>query len=619
MFEFLKKKRSWANLDAFEGAETSSGFTVSESTVLAIPAVFACVKVLAESIASLPLIVYESTEDGRERAKNFSLYELLHRTPNGRMTSFELRELMVGHLCLRGNSYSYIERDAGEVVGIWPLSPDRMSIDTRNGSFVYKYQSDGKELTYQPDQILHIKGMGSDGIQGYSPLTLCRDTWGSAKASSDYSANYFKNDASPGGILRHPGKIDQAAHDNLKHAWEAGFKGKGNKHKVAVLEGGMEWQAIGVSPQDSQMIESMKFSVVEICRIFRVPLNLVMDYERSTYSNVTEQNRSFLTHTLNPWLRRIEQSMERILLTESEKRVYNIEHLTAELLRANHKERYETYEIGKRSGFLSTNEIRKFESLNGIGPDGDVFETLGVQNDPVKDDNRAIKKNTVSLEERDAVTAAHYYKIKDAIAELVTWEVGELRVMLKSRAPFDDAWEKFFDRLPGTVTDKIGPTFREFQAEMAELLKTDFKAPDSDVESLMEKDIAAYAQGHSRSTRGQLESLFESGSTEDIEQRLDEWEADAHRAEKETANESVRLGESLFAGMAFASGFKIRSNARGDACPWCSQLSGKVIGRGESMLPAGEWTGSDGATMKVRRPHISPAYHKGCNCFLTYV
>ena len=375
MFDFLKRKRNWAKLDAFEGRGTSSGFPVTEKSVLGIPAVFACVRVLSESVAALPLLVFKKDAHGdRTRADNFSLYNILHRAPNPLMTSFELRELLMGHLCLRGNAYVYIQRFEGEVVALWPLHPDRMSVEVLDGVPLYRYQPDGQEVVYQEDEVLHIKGLSSDGLIGYSPLDLCRDTWGAAKATSDYAANYFKNDASPGGILTHPGALGVDGYSNLKQSWEAGFKGKGNKHKVAILEGGMEWQSIGVNPEQSQMMDSRKFDVVEVARIFRVPLNLVMDYERSTYANVTEQNRSFLTHTLRPWLSRIEQAMERALLTERERRRYVIEHLTADLLRADTKQRFETYEIGKRSGFLSTNEIRKFENLNGIGPDGDKYE-----------------------------------------------------------------------------------------------------------------------------------------------------------------------------------------------------------------------------------------------------
>ena len=235
------------------------------------------------------------------------------------------------------------------------------------------------------------------------------------------------------------------------------------------------------------------------------------------------------------------------------------------------------------------------------------------------DRTRAEKEAAVSIEQRDAVTAAHYYKIKDAIADMVKWEVKELRVMLKSRAPFDETWEAFFDRLPGAISEKIGPSFRGFQAEMADLLKSDFEVPEEAVERLKGGAIAGYASGHSRSTRGQLEALFESGSEEDIENRLDEWKADGHRAEKEAANESVRLGEQLFAGMAFAAGFKIRSNVRGgDTCEFCAQLDGKVISSGP-MLKSGEWIGAAGSKMEVRRDHISPSYHRGCRCYLSYL
>ena len=374
MFNFLKRKRSWANLDAFEGRETSSGFRVSETSVLGIPAVFACVRVLAESVAALPLLVYKRDALGdRTRADGFSLYDLLHRSPNPLQTSFELREMLMGHLCLRGNAYAYIEREMGEVMALWPLHPDRMTVEVKGRDLLYRYQIRDKELLYPGAEILHIKGLSSDGVMGLSPLDLCRDTWGSAKATSDYAANYFRNDASPGGLLTTAQQINAQSMSNLRESWEHGYKGKGNKHRVAILDGGLEWKSIGVNPEQSQMIDSRKFDVVEIARIFRVPLNLVMDYERSTYSNVTEQNRSFLTHTLRPWLTRFEQSMERALLTEKERRKYNVEHLTADLLRANTKERYESYKLGKEAGFLSTNEIRRFENLNSIGPEGDVY------------------------------------------------------------------------------------------------------------------------------------------------------------------------------------------------------------------------------------------------------
>lgn len=365
-FPFFKK-RNWANLDAFEGRETSAGIHINETVALGIPAVYACIRVLTEGIASLPLITYERFDNGdKERARGFSLFRLLHDSPNPLMTSFELRELLVGHLCLRGNAYCYIERDNGEIVALWPLHPDKVTVEVSGRELIYKHQNDGTEKKYSMADILHIRGLSADGITGYSPLTLLRDSFGYAKAVTDYSSSFFANDASPGGILSTPNSLSPQSHANLKESWTTGHQGKGKHHRIAIMDNDLKWQSIGVSPQDSQLIESQKFSVVEIARVFRVPLNLVMDYERSTYSNVTEQNRSFLTHTLQPWLSRIEQAMTKSLLTESEKEIYFIEHLTQGFLRADTKTRFDSYKVAIDAGFLTVDEVRQLENMNKI-------------------------------------------------------------------------------------------------------------------------------------------------------------------------------------------------------------------------------------------------------------
>ncbi|HNZ65248.1 MAG TPA: phage portal protein [Smithella sp.] len=367
-FPFFKKRAaSWANLDAFEGRDTSSGIHINETVALGIPAVYACIRVLTEAIASLPLITYERFDNGdKERAKGFSLYSILHDAPNPLMTSFELRELLVGHLCLRGNAYCFIERDNGEVVALWPLHPDKVTVELSGRELIYKHQNDGTEKTYSMADILHIRGLSTDGIIGYSPLTLLKDSFGYSKAVQEYSSSYFKNDASPGGILSTPNALNTQSKADLRNAWSTGHSGKGKHHRVAIMDNDLKWQSVGVSPQDSQLIESQKFSVVEIARVYRVPLNLVMDYERSTYSNVTEQNRSFLTHTLQPWLSRIEQAMAKSLLTQKEKEKYLIEHLTQGFLRADTKTRYESYKIAIEAGFLTVDEVRQLENMNRL-------------------------------------------------------------------------------------------------------------------------------------------------------------------------------------------------------------------------------------------------------------
>jgi HK97 family phage portal protein len=242
-----------------------------------------------------------------------------------------------------------------------------VTVEAAGRELVYKHQpSDGPEKNYPMADILHIRGLSSDGIIGYSPLTLLRDSFGYAKAVNEYASSYFRNDASPGGILSTPSALGAQAVKNLRDAWTEGHAGKGKHHRVAILDNDLKWQQIGVSPEDSQLIESQKFSVVEIARVFRVPLNLVMDYERSTYSNVTEQNRSFLTHTLQPWLTRIEQAMSKSLLTASEKEKYFIEHLTQGFFRADTKTRFESYKIAIDAGFMTKEEVRQLENMNAI-------------------------------------------------------------------------------------------------------------------------------------------------------------------------------------------------------------------------------------------------------------
>ncbi|MBA3010868.1 MAG: phage portal protein [Proteobacteria bacterium] len=383
MFGFFKKKKrammsdtnqNWSEF-GFSGP-TSTGQNVTEQSAMMIPAVFACIRVLAESCGSLPLMVYERKPDGtKERARNFPLYKFLHDSPNSFMDAVSFWELLIGHCALRGNSYAFVDRDEdGTIQAIWPLLPQNMTIKVEKGVLVYEYLQDGKTTPYKWRDILHIKGLSFDGVVGLSPLSLLRETIGRAQAINEYSGKFFGNDARPGGILKHPSKLVPEAQKILAENWNDAFKGSGKSHKTAVLEEGMDYVSVGLSPEDSQMIDSQKFSVIDICRVFRVPLNLVMDYERSTYSNVTEQNRSFVVHTLVPWLTRIEQACNRVLFTENEKKKYFCEFKLDNLLRGDQKTRYECYQIGIDKGFLSRNDVRGFENLSPV-PGGDDYGT----------------------------------------------------------------------------------------------------------------------------------------------------------------------------------------------------------------------------------------------------
>ncbi len=622
LINLFKRKRNWANFDAFKGEETSSGVRLTDDKIMGIPAVFACVRVLSESIASLPLITYERLANGnKQRARDFSLYNILHDSPNPLMTAFELREMMVGHVSLRGNAYCYIERENGEIVALWPLNPKSVTPEVKGRNLIYKYQpSGGDEKEYQVEDILHIRGLSSDGIIGFSPLSMFRDTFGAAKATSDYSANFFKNDASPSGLLTTPHDLGDGK-ETLRKAWNKGF-GSGNKHKVAILDGDLKWESVGISPEDSQMIESEKFSVIQIARIFRVPLNLIMDYDRSTYSNVTEQNRSFLVHTLMPWLMRIEQANHRSLLTELEKKKYFFEHLTQNFLRANTKERFEAYQIARQAGFLSVNEIRKFENMNSV-EGGDVFEVK--QPEPQKKELRE-QVEFRGIDRRDRISENFRPLILDAAAHIIRREVKQIKgAILKNRKgrgekSFRTWMENFYEQImPDVIDQKMAPVLKSFAEGIQEASELEMGAARADLSDFIEKHAETYRVGHVYSSQNQLLKELEQTGIEAVEARIDEWTAEENRANKITNNQVVKTSNRIFAEVAFLAGFKIMSNTRGKSCPWCENLKGKVVGRGEPMLKAGDWESSKGEFMTVRRPKIAPSYHRGCDCFLTHV
>lgn len=354
---------------------TSSGKCVNERTSLQITAVYTCIRVIAEAIAGLPLHLYKSKSEGKEKAKTHPLYSILHDEPNPEMTSFVFRETLMGHLLLYGNAYAQIIRNGrGDVMGLYPLMPNKMQVDrASNGEIYYTYilgsgdspeiKSNKTNVVYlRRSDVLHIPGLGYDGIVGYSPIALAKNTIGMAIACEEYGAKFFANDASPSGILEHPGILNDP--EKLRKSWNEMFSGSGNSHKIAVLEEGLQFKNISVSPNEAQFLETRQFQLNEIARIFRVPPHMVGDLERSTFSNIEEQSLEFVKYTLAPWISRWEQSLKKALLNESEKKDYFIQFNVDGLLRGDYQSRMNGYSIGIQNGFLSVNDVRSFENMD---------------------------------------------------------------------------------------------------------------------------------------------------------------------------------------------------------------------------------------------------------------
>lgn len=363
---------------------TTSGKTVNERTALQTTAVYACVRILSETIASLPLHVYQYTEGGKAKDTEHVLYTLLHDEPNPDMTSFVFRETLMSHLLIWGNAYAQILRDrSGQVIGLYPLLPDQMSVHrSEKGKLYYvynRYEEDNPNfqekgsIVLSQEEVLHIPGLGFDGLIGYSPIALAKNAVGMTLACEEYGASFFGNGANPGGVLEHPGILKDPA--KVRDSWNAVYQGTRNAHKVAVLEEGMSYKQIGIPPEEAQFLETRKFQINEIARLFRIPPHMVGDLEKSSFSNIEQQSLEFVKYTLDPWVVRFEQALKKSLLLPEEKKTHFIKFNVDGLLRGDYQSRMNGYAIGRQNGWLSTNDIRELEELNPIPPEegGDLY------------------------------------------------------------------------------------------------------------------------------------------------------------------------------------------------------------------------------------------------------
>lgn len=353
------------------GKPTSSGVSVTESTALSFAAVYACIRVISESVGQIPLKVYERLPNGGKReASGHPLYELLHDWPNDEMTSFTWREAMASHLCGWGNCYSYIDfgRD-GRPKAIELLSPGRVKpkrLDS-NDMLVYDVTSrKGQTTRYAKEQILHVSGMGFDGIVGYSPIRIAAETIGTGMAAQEHIGAFFKNGAVPSLVLTHPKALSQEAQDRLRENWSKMYGGRGNAHKLAILEEDMKLGTLSISPTDAKVIELLKLSRSQIAGIFRVPAHMINDLDKATFSNVDQLSLEFVKFSLMPWLARMEQVFNRRLFLPSERGKYFCQFVTDGLLRGDSKSRNEAHRVAIMGGWKTINEVRAEENMEPV-------------------------------------------------------------------------------------------------------------------------------------------------------------------------------------------------------------------------------------------------------------
>ena len=657
-----EEKRGWETVvvEAWRGNSSSSASNVTPSSSLQVSVVYACVRRLSEDIASLPLIGYERQERGRSQAKDYYLYEVLHDQPNPHMTALEFRETLQSHLLLWGNAYSQIIYDgSGRIQELWPLLPSGiLQSEYRDGIRWYQYQSkDGKVTWLSEVDLWHLKGLSSDGEWGYSPITLMKRAVGLGMAAEEFGAKFFENDARPGVILEHPGKLGDAAHQHLVDDLKAEYQGSSKAQKPMVLEEGMKLHEVGIQPDHAQFLETRKFQVIEVCRMFLVPPHKIMDLDRATFSNIEQQEIDYWTGSVRPWTVRWEQSIQKNLMLKAERDRYYFEHKMDGVLRGDTRARYDAYAIGRTNGWLSANDIRTLENMDPIDG-GDIYlvplnmiPSDQVGGTPPPEPTPEPRSMWQETEER-AVSAGRRYAMarqrlagrqerlfSDIAGRILRRERNQIKEQARKLIPdgkvdeFKKFVMRFYEEHKYWSTKQMLPAMETYAELVGDTVEAELDKKD--LVGQIGNFIRAYADefGSKESARSQeylLNVVDEASRSEErafdedarqsllsqIEAKLDEWvdNRPASIAHEETIRENNAVAVALYT---IGGVTKLMSVATGaSSCPYCKNLDGKVIGIQEHFLTAGQVFNPLGALapMLVTHSKKHSPYHAGCDC-----
>jgi len=440
------EERYWTNMPV---GPSATGIRVTPETALKISTFWACVGLISETVASLPAILYERLDDGgRARAMGHPLWDVLHTQPNAKQTAFEFYEMMTGHTLIRGNAYAKIMPGArGPADQLIPLHPDKVIPEKLpDGSLRYRVtEANGEQRVYNDEDILHLKGRTNDGQIGLSVVAYARESLGMSLAAEGYGARFFGNDSRPGGVLKMPGKLSPEAAINLKASWENAHRGVGGAHRVAVLEEGLEWQAIGMQNRDAQFLETREFQAEDICRWLRVPPHMVGLTSKATSwgTGIEQMSLGFVIYTLMPWLVRWQQAISRDLIIAP--RLYFVEFLVDALLRGDLRSRYDAYAIARNWGWLSVNDIRRKENENPIEGGDTYLQPLNMMPANAAGSTLTVEHDAsaISSEAAPPGRGAHYAQLLyEAVGRVVRKEIAALNKAARRDAPETDsgAW-----------------------------------------------------------------------------------------------------------------------------------------------------------------------------------
>ena len=636
------------------GGPSKAGISVTRDAASRLSAFWRGTRLLSETLASVPLCLYERQEPrGRRKATEHPLFALLHDEPNPDMTSFFARECMQAQIVVHGNGYGAIRRDgAGRIRQIWPLISQRIKPrrDRDLNLFYSVTLTDGAQEPWDPEDILHIPGLSFDGIEGKSVLQANRDVIGSGLAAQDYGATFFRHGGRPPGVIETGmTKLDPENKKNLSETWLSGRND--NWHQVAFLPKNMKYQPVGIPPNDAQWLETRKFTVAEIARILGIPPHLLYDLERATFSNVEMQSLEFIIYTMRQYFVRWEQELNRKLLTPEERRTYYFEFNADGLMRGDAAARGTFYSLGRQWGYLSANDIRELENMPTIGTAGEVYLTpINMANaeeltsgapvpPPAPRTARALRELATrsgvrGLRLRRRIRNTQRGVIEDRARIIVTREIGAIEKELKSQlgtrgrrslSGMKKSIEDFYDEHATWSGKKMHPVYQTYGelifGAMADELGMD---PEDDLPPELDRFLSDYSKrfGIREASEGrqQLLALTEEGDDEAVAEaiaaRLGEW--GEKRPKKIADVEATRAMAAVAKTLYVAAGVTVlRWVSNAGACPFCAAMDGKTTGVQQNFVAAGQGVdggeGTDGP-LKPSDDIGHPPLHDHCEC-----
>ena len=618
----------------------NSGVNVTELSSMRATAVFACVRLISGTVASLPLPVYKKLGRGKERAPDSPMYHILHDRPNEEISSFVWRQLSLAHMLLYGDAYSEIEYRAGRPVALWPLPPwkTQVSRSTRGNKFYEITDDNGQTEVLPAWKVLHFPNITLDGLKGMSCIRAGAEAIGLSLAAEEFGARFFGQGANVGGIVEYPGKLKDSALDNYKKSVREGYSGLGKSHRLMLLEEGMKYHRVGIPPNEAQMLETRKFQVAEIGRLFGISqLHKIGDLERATFSNIEHQAIEFVVDTIRPLLVNIEQEINYKLFKD---KPYFTEFVVDGLLRGDTQARYQAYATARQWGWMSANDIRELENQNPL-PDkqGDIYliPMNMIPADQARIDlpqerqNTDTEKRSVRAAMNRSRTAKGYRGVfKDAANRIVAREVSNIKKAVKKHISertlqtFDQWLEDFYREYPDYIRRQMAPVMMGLVEAIQGIAAQEVNAEigmTPEIERFANEYLDTYTARHVIASRAQIKHdvtrATEEGLDveEEIERRVGYWEE--NRANEIALDETVRLSNAIAVTVFASAGIeRLRWHAIGaETCPLCQEMDGKVVGINQPFVAKEDVLDAEGVSpLRVSKPTRHPGLHKGCVC-----